>query len=46
MAKFIDTGTDHIAGRIADAGGAALCDIADGAKCIAGIATDFMTDGA
>ena len=44
MAKFIDTGTDHVAGRIADTGGAALCDVADGAKYIAGIATDFMSD--
>jgi hypothetical protein len=46
MAKVIDTGTDHVAGRIANTGGAALCDVADGAKGIAGIATDFMSDDA
>jgi hypothetical protein len=46
MAEFIDSGADHVACRIANGGGTALGDIADGAECVAGIAADFVTDGA
>src|SRR5207253_6877577 len=38
MTKFMDAGADHVAGRIADTGGAALGDIADGTDDVAGIA--------
>jgi hypothetical protein len=46
MAKFVDHRADRAAGRIADTGGAALCDIADDGQNVADIAADFVPDAA